>query len=142
MTDSHLRLAEFESVQNTYLSIFALLGVLAILLGTVGLGIVLVRDIMERKKEIGLLQSFGYGSGRIFRLLFTEYFLLISAGILAGFITGVISTLPEFVSVGYSQVTRSLLMILIILLINSVLWISVFVWRNIYKDFEILLGQE
>ncbi|HEC42763.1 MAG TPA: FtsX-like permease family protein [Bacteroides sp.] len=142
MTDSHLRLAEFESVQNTYLSIFALLGVLAILLGTVGLGIVLVRDIMERKKEIGLLQSFGYGSGRIFRLLFTEYFLLISAGILAGFITGVISTLPEFVSVGYSQVIRSLLMILTILLINSVLWISVFVWRNIYKDFEKLLGQE
>ncbi|MFC2116399.1 FtsX-like permease family protein [Bacteroidota bacterium] len=142
MTGSPARLAEFESVQNTYLSIFAMLGVLAILLGTVGLGIVLVRNIMERRREIGLLQSVGYRAGLIFRMLFTEYFMLISAGILSGFIAGTISTFPQFVSVGYSLAVRNLLIIMLILLANSILWISVFVWFNVRKDHKKTLSIE
>jgi putative ABC transport system permease protein len=142
MTGSHERLAEFDSVQNTYLSIFALLGVLAILLGTVGLGIVLVRDVMERKREMGVMQSIGYGSGLIFKILFGEYFLLISAGLLSGFFAGVVSTLPELVSVGYMKAFSSISIIMIVLLINSILWISVFVWGNIRKDYKRLLSED
>jgi ABC-type lipoprotein release transport system permease subunit len=136
------RLAEFDSVQNTYLSIFSLLGVLALLLGTVGLGIVLVRNIMERRKEIALMQSMGYSRKLVFSVLSIEYFLLISIGILCGFFTGMISTLPQLVSVGFSKASESLLMIMLILLVNSVLWIGLFVWISIIKKYESLLALE
>lgn len=142
ITRSSDRLAEFESVQNTYLSIFTMLGILALLLGTCGLGILLVRDVMERRNEIGLYQSLGYGRGRIFRILFWEYFVLISAGIFPGFISGMIATFPQMVSVGYAQVAVSLLLIMVILLVNSIGWITGFVRTGINKPYEKLLGLE
>ncbi|MEI6901461.1 MAG: ABC transporter permease, partial [Bacteroidota bacterium] len=55
MTSTTERLMEFNSVENTYLSIFMALGALGLILGTVGLAIVLARSILERKNEIALL---------------------------------------------------------------------------------------
>jgi len=42
------RLAVFARVQNTYLSIFLILGSLGIILGTIGIGIVVMRNVLER----------------------------------------------------------------------------------------------
>src|SRR5262249_51542663 len=49
------RLADFLAVQNTYLSTFQALGGLGLLLGTLGLGTVLLRNVLERRSEIALL---------------------------------------------------------------------------------------
>ncbi|MCA1746770.1 MAG: hypothetical protein LC655_03675, partial [Bacteroidales bacterium] len=48
------RLSEFNSVTNTYLSIFLVMGALGLLLGTVGLSIVLFRSMIERREELTL----------------------------------------------------------------------------------------
>ncbi len=131
MTESAARLAEFASVQNTYLSIFTLLGILALILGTVGLGIVLIRNIIERASEIGLFQALGFGPGRIFRIFFLEYFSLISIGILAGFLAAILATLPGLLSLGAMQAFTNIGKLLLILIGNSICWISVFILLNL-----------
>jgi hypothetical protein len=131
MTASAARLAEFASVQNTYLSIFTLLGILALILGTVGLGIVLIRNIIERANEIGLFQAIGFGSGRIFRIFFLEYFFLISAGILAGFLAAVLATLPGLLSLDPMQAFANIGKLLLLLIGNSICWISIFILANL-----------
>ncbi|MEM9282513.1 MAG: FtsX-like permease family protein, partial [Verrucomicrobiota bacterium] len=54
------RLNEFNAVQNTYLSIFSTLGGLGIFLGTIGLAVVVGRNVMERKGQLGVMQAMGY----------------------------------------------------------------------------------
>ena len=46
--------------QNTYLTIFQLLGGFGVLLGMGGLAVVLLRNLEERRKEFALLRSLGY----------------------------------------------------------------------------------
>ena len=57
------RLSEFNSVTNTYLSIFLVMGALGLLLGTVGLSIVLFRSMIERREELTLMRALGFGKG-------------------------------------------------------------------------------
>ena len=52
--DTHERWAAYHQVENTYLATFQALGSLGLLLGTVGLGAVLARNVLERRREIGL----------------------------------------------------------------------------------------
>ena len=54
------RLADFLSVQNTYLSTFQMLGGLGLLVGTFGLAAVMMRNVIERRSEIALLRSLGF----------------------------------------------------------------------------------
>ena len=54
------RLRAYQQVENTYLSTFQALGALGLLLGTFGLGAVLVRNVLERRREVALLQAVGF----------------------------------------------------------------------------------
>ena len=54
------RLASFHRVENTYLSTFQALGGLGLLLGTIGLATVMFRNVLERRRELGLLRAVGY----------------------------------------------------------------------------------
>ena len=58
--DTHQRWASYHQVENTYLATFQALGSLGLLLGTVGLGAVLARNVLERRREIGLLRAVGF----------------------------------------------------------------------------------
>ena len=51
------RLAGFMAVQNTYLSTFQSLGGLGLLLGTLGLAAVQLRNVVERRGELALLRQ-------------------------------------------------------------------------------------
>ena len=51
------RLAEFNRVENTYLSIFLILGSLGLIFGSLGLGIVVRRTVRERQGELALLRA-------------------------------------------------------------------------------------
>ena len=58
------RLAEFHTVENTYLSTFQTLGGLGLLIGTVGLAAVVLRNVLERRRELALLRAVGYRPAR------------------------------------------------------------------------------
>ncbi len=89
------RLAEFQAVENTYLGIFQALGGLGLLLGSAGLGIVVLRNVMERRRELALLQAVGFERSALQRLVLSEHCLLIAAGLLIGMGAAGVAVLPE-----------------------------------------------
>ena len=60
ITATGRRLAVFSAVENTYLSIFQLLGSLGLILGSVGLGIVVLRNVLDRRGELAMLRAVGF----------------------------------------------------------------------------------
>jgi ABC-type lipoprotein release transport system permease subunit len=78
------RLAAFHQVENTYLSTFQTLGGLGLLLGTVGLATVLLRNALERRKEMALLSAVGYRRGHFGLMALAENSLLLGVGLAAG----------------------------------------------------------
>lgn len=118
-----VRLAEFNSVTNTYLSIFLVMGALGLLLGTFGLGVILSRSIMERKHEFALLKAVGYGKKKIRRLVVREYMVLLLVGIGTGFAAAIIATLPSILSSNTGTSFSSILVWLGILILNGWIWI-------------------
>ena len=133
MTTTATRLMEFNSVTNTYLSIFLALGALALILGTIGLAIVLARTILERKKEISLMQSLGFTRKKVVNLLVNEYIILLVWGILIGFISAVVAVLPNFLTPGNDVSFLNVLLIVLSILVNGIIWIIVLSWLGILK---------
>ena len=123
ITPTTTRLATFNSVTNTYLSVFMILGGLGVLIGTIGLGIVLLRNIMERKSELALLSAIGYRNNIILKLVFTENCILLVAGIIAGILSALIGILPSLLSASYTMNTPVILLLIAIVFLSGLLWI-------------------
>jgi ABC-type antimicrobial peptide transport system permease subunit len=88
------RLAEFHQVENTYLATFQMLGGLGLLLGTVGLGAVLLRNVMERRRELALLRALGYRQTHFFAMVIAENTLLLVGGLFAGALCAMLAIAP------------------------------------------------
>jgi len=119
------KLAEFNSIENTYLSIFLVMGAFGLLIGTVGLGVILVRSILERRSEIALLKAVGFGKKLIFKMFVNEYTGLLFAGILIGVITATIAILPSLISPNTGISFSTIGIILVLLIVNGLFWITV-----------------
>lgn len=94
------RLAGFLAVQNTYLSTFQLLGGLGLLVGTFGLAAVMMRNVVERRREIALMRAVGFTTSRVSRLILSENFVLLMWGILLGTGSALLAMLPHLRSTG------------------------------------------
>jgi len=92
------RLKIYQNVQNTYLSTFQTLGALGLALGTLGLAVVLVRTVIERKPELALLASLGFTSPARVLLVLAENAFLLILGLVAGAICAVIGILPALIA--------------------------------------------
>jgi len=92
------RIAGFRAVQNTYLSTFLMLGGLGLLMGTVGLGIVVARNILERRGELAAMRAFGFTRGWLGRMILTENLVLLGAGILSGSLSALAAVAPRLAS--------------------------------------------
>jgi ABC-type antimicrobial peptide transport system permease subunit len=89
------RLAEFNEVENTYLSIFQVLGGLGMLLGSAGLGIVVARNVFERRREFGLLEAVGFTPQMLRRLVFAEHRWLIVVALGIGAVSALTAVWPR-----------------------------------------------
>lgn len=94
------RLAGFLAVQNTYLSTFQMLGGLGLLVGTFGLAAVMMRNVVERRREIALMRAVGFTRSRVARLILSENFVLLMWGILLGTGAALLAMLPHLRSTG------------------------------------------
>ena len=83
------RVASYLAVQNTYLTTFQLLGGFGLLLGVLGLAVVLLRNVWERRSELALLRAMGYRLGVLNRLVFVENALLLLLGLGGGRACGI-----------------------------------------------------
>ncbi len=94
LTPAGQRLAEFQAVENTYLSIFQALGGLGLLLGSAGLAIVVARNVLERRREFGLLEAVGFRRRQLQALVFAEHRWLIICGLVIGTASAVVAVWP------------------------------------------------
>jgi ABC-type lipoprotein release transport system permease subunit len=92
------RLASFLAVENLYLSTFQALGGLGLLLGTLGLGVILWRNVLERRGELALLRALGYRRGVLHRLVLAETVLLLAFGLGLGSLAGLAAVAPQLVA--------------------------------------------
>jgi ABC-type antimicrobial peptide transport system permease subunit len=92
------RLSELNAVQNTYLNTFQVLGGLGLLLGSLGLGVVVMRNVQERKSELTLLRAIGFEKRTIERFVLGEYLGLLIGGLLIGTVSAGLAVLPTVLS--------------------------------------------
>ncbi len=66
---------------NTYLATFQTLGGLGLLLGTVGLAAILLRNVLERRGELATLRALGFQRASLAWLVLAENTLLLLVGL-------------------------------------------------------------
>jgi ABC-type lipoprotein release transport system permease subunit len=87
-------LASFHRVENTYLSTFQTLGGLGLLLGTVGLATVLLRNVLERRRELALLAAVGYRRAHFVTLATIENVMIVAGGLVIGAVSAAVAIAP------------------------------------------------
>ncbi|MEK6643541.1 MAG: FtsX-like permease family protein [Planctomycetota bacterium] len=92
------RLAEFMSIENTYLSAFQTLGGLGLILGTCGLAAVMLRNLYERRGELALLTALGYRLSALRWLVLAENAALLLYGLFAGTVSAAVAIAPHALS--------------------------------------------
>jgi len=88
------RLTLLGAVQNTYLMIFQVLGGLGLLLGSAGIGVIVLRNIAERRSELAVLSAIGFRSASVQRLLLVEHAWILLAGTASGTFGALAAILP------------------------------------------------
>ncbi|GAB4152180.1 MAG: FtsX-like permease family protein [Planctomycetaceae bacterium] len=94
------RLADFLAVQNTYLSTFQTLGGLGLLLGTLGLATVMLRNVLERRSELALLRAVGFRNRSLSLLVLCENAALLVWGLFSGTGSALLAMTPHLQSIG------------------------------------------
>lgn len=112
------RLASFHRVENTYLSTFQTLGGLGLVLGTLGLAAVLLRNVLERRKELAVLRAIGYNSAHFALMVITENAFLVVAGLVSGAASALVAIGPAFFSRGGHVPALSIGLLVIVLVIG------------------------
>jgi len=88
------RWSSYHQVENTYLATFQALGSLGLLLGTVGLGAVLARNVLERRREIGLLSAVGFTPANVRSMVLSEGLALVLGGTVLGATCAMVAVWP------------------------------------------------
>jgi ABC-type antimicrobial peptide transport system permease subunit len=95
VTPSARRLEAYLAVENMYLSTFQALGGLGLFLGTLGLAVVLLRSVWERRGELALLRALGYRHRALGWLLLSENGFLLLLGLGVGTLTALLAVAPH-----------------------------------------------
>jgi ABC-type antimicrobial peptide transport system permease subunit len=122
------RLANFHRVENTYLSTFQMLGGLGLVLGTLGMAAVLLRNVFERRKELALLRAVGYNSTHFATMVFAENALLLFLGLATGAFCALLAIAPVFFERGGRLPNISLGFLLLAVLLSGLIASLVATW--------------
>jgi ABC-type lipoprotein release transport system permease subunit len=91
------RLMEFYAVESTYLAMFLVLGALGLAVGSIGMGVVVLRNVQDRRTEIALLRAVGYRNCMLKKMLFIEHGLLLAAGLAVGVTASTVAMAPALI---------------------------------------------
>ena len=118
------RLAELLEVENTYLAIFQALGGLGLLLGSVGLALVVLRNTLERRGELALLQAVGFRRDALRWLVVTEHWLVVALAMAAGLLAALVAVWP-------AHGGRLPVLTLIVLAVGGLGWCWLAAWATL-----------
>jgi ABC-type antimicrobial peptide transport system permease subunit len=95
VTPTAQKLESYLAVENTYLSTFQALGGLGLMLGALGLAVVLLRGVWERRGELALLRALGYRHTALGWLVLAENGFLLVLGLGAGTLAALVAVAPH-----------------------------------------------
>ena len=107
------RLAAYHAVENTYISTFQALGALALVLGTVGVAAVMVRNALEQRRELALLRAVGFRRRDLGRMLAAESALVLFLGLAVGALAAALAIVPALFERGGAVPVYGLLLLLL-----------------------------
>ena len=115
------KLAGFHRVENTYLSTFQTLGGLGLVLGTFGLAAVLLRNVLERRRELALLRAVGYRARDFSLMIVAENSLLLFLGLVTGSASAIVAIAPALLARGGNFGGGALGFLLIAVIVSGLL---------------------
>jgi ABC-type antimicrobial peptide transport system permease subunit len=116
------RLLAFQAVENTYLSIFGVLGGLGVLLGSLGLGVIVLRNVLERRAELAVLRAVGFRRRTLVQLVVAEHLALLGVGLGVGVIAALLAAYPALSEPGAGAPVGQLGLTLAAVLISGAVW--------------------
>jgi len=119
------RLAAYLAVERTYLDIFLTLGGLALLIGSVGVGVVVARNVADRRGELAAAHAIGFSRAMLLRLLLTEHALLLLGGLALGAGSGALAVWPALRAPGTPVPWGDLGLAAVIIMVSGLLVIVV-----------------
>lgn len=122
------RLAQFSEVENTYLSIFQLLGGLALLLGSVALGLVVLINVLERRGELAMLRAVGFSRNLLTKMVIYEHAGLLLVGLVCGVVAALIAIIPALRGPGADIGHAFLAITVASIAFSGLMWIWVSAW--------------
>ena len=122
VTDTVARLQEFYAVESTYLAMFLVLGGVGVLLGSLGLGILVFRNVSERRGELAMLRSVGFSRRQIAGMVLAEHRLLLCAGLLSGLVAAGVAVGPSLLATGAQAPWGTLALIVGALVAGGFAW--------------------
>jgi len=132
MVSTRKVLADLLAVQNTYLKTFQSLGGLGLLLGTLGLGVVQLRSVLERRGELALLRAVGFSRARLALTVLLENLTLLLGGIFCGTGAALVAVIPASILGGTSlSLTSPLAMLALVLVVGMLA--GMFAVRRVLK---------
>jgi len=123
LTTTKKRLAAFSEVENTYLYIFQILGGLGLVLGSVGVGLVVLRNMLERRNELAMLRAVGFNGAALRRMVFYEHSGLMLGGLVSGVIAALVAAGPALRTGGASVPYVSLVLTVAGIALSGIVWI-------------------
>lgn len=132
-------LAAFHQIENTYIAIFNLLGTLGVILGSLGLAIVVARNLQERRGEFAVMTAMGIPREVLGRMVFAEFGRLIMWGIGIGAVASIVAVWPNITSLPTAPTLLLVTGLLVgIVALNLVCGWLVFSWsvRNLRAGWE------
>ncbi|MEY2880811.1 MAG: hypothetical protein RLZZ15_3191, partial [Verrucomicrobiota bacterium] len=88
-------LAAFHQIENTYIAIFTVLGTLGVVLGSLGLAVVVARNLRERRGEFAVMAAIGLPRAVLGQMVFHEFATLVLWGLAIGAVASVVAIAPS-----------------------------------------------
>jgi ABC-type lipoprotein release transport system permease subunit len=123
LTTAKRRLQAFSEVENTYLSIFQILGGLGLVLGSVGVGLVVLRNMLERRNELAMLRAVGFNNQTLRHLVFYEHYGLMLGGLACGLVAALVAAGPSLRTLGAAVPYVSLALTVVFIALSGLVWV-------------------
>ena len=125
------RLRQFNTVTDTYLTIFLTLGCLGLLLGIMGFVIVIRKNLSMRLWEINMYRTLGFADKRIEQLFYKENLLVPLYALATGVISALVGVSSTFMNAGIW-----IWLLALLFTIFFVVCVLVFVKRSVKDEIE------
>lgn len=136
------RLRAFGAVEAAYMAVFLVLGALGLLLGSIGTGIVVARNLLERRAELALLAAVGFAPRQIRRVVLVESWLTLGAGIGLGVVASLVAMLPSLRAPGAHPPWLAMGELVLGIVVLQAAWIAVCVrWASARAGVADLRGE-